>query len=547
MADSIQLQAARDCDLCEGHENINWRCLTCPAYMCEKCYGLHRSRKNFRKHDIISIELFKKQNELGLEMTRIGKCPAHPQNEITLDCTTCGVLVCHVCVAKMHNGHMFDDLQSTIGKSKEKLSSCLEKLQHKQIYAQDQIGNSSKELDSVEMKAKETKEEIIKSRDARVALIIAESDKLIEQVDSRMKENQSSVSNANSKLQAVQKDIEVIAKDAQNKMDSTNFFVINYLLNEARKIDDVDLRSNTSLSVPTFHDEITDASKRLGTLQFDVFEVSEYPNSSPPLADFTESSIVHTRVIASEIRAVSPSQIWYSYFNEEHLQYLDYREERASSLSLNFKVKGFVIDKHGNFIVCDVDAHRLMHVTPEGNVSILCSTHPQKPWGICLNHRQQPVVCMDKSLVVYAPDCQTKLQEFSRDQYGNPLFTWSYRVAPNGVSDYCVADTDGCKVVTIDMEGTLKWTYSGGKTRNKFKPWNICCDKHMYVFVADTDNNKVHVLDKFGKFITYITDILLIEQPRGLAATYDGTLWIGEENDSRKLHMVKYLKDPWDI
>ncbi|KAK3102047.1 hypothetical protein FSP39_008385 [Pinctada imbricata] len=285
-------------------------------------------------------------------------------------------------------------------------------------------------------------------------------------------------------------------------------------------------------------------SPNIGALQLKDRTVKNVPLYPPTPLDVKviKTFTAGVRGTVTEMRAISSTKVWCSHKGDTLMMLYDINGQHIHSLSLDFKIQGFVINNIGNFIVCDLSNYSIKQVTADGYVSTLCSTSPWKPWGICLNHKQQPVVCIGESLVVYSSDCQTKLQEFKHDQHGKPLFVWPHIVAMNGETSYCVADPRGYKVVTIDVEGRLRWTYSGEPGQKRFKPYNICCDSFMHVLVAETYHNKVHLLDEEGKFIMYITDNDSIQHPLGLVVSDDGYLWIGEDHVLKKVHVIKYLK-----
>ena len=68
---------------------------------------------------------------------------------------------------------------------------------------------------------------------------------------------------------------------------------------------------------------------------------------------------------------------------------------------------------NGGFIVCDMPNQCIISVTSAGQVTTLFSTSPHSPWGICLNHKQQLVVCLGTSLAVYSADGMSKVVEYT--------------------------------------------------------------------------------------------------------------------------------------
>ena len=200
-----------------------------------------------------------------------------------------------------------------------------------------------------------------------------------------------------------------------------------------------------------------------------------------------------------------------------------------------------MVSEERSLIVCDMNNKCLVIVTADGEETAKCSTSPYEPLGICLNHRQQPVVCSWESVIVYSSDLMSQVQEIKYEKNGGQLFVCAYRVFQNGNHDYCVVDNIANTVLAVDEDQTLRWTYHRGPDRNRFNPWNVCCDLQQNVIIADTVNNKVHLLDSDGYFIMYVMTKMNVSRPRGLGMGCDGALWVGENEKSRRVHIVRCM------
>ena len=163
---------------------------------------------------------------------------------------------------------------------------------------------------------------------------------------------------------------------------------------------------------------------------------------------------------ATEIRSVGSTQVWCSHYDYKSLTLLDNQGKKLKFIDFDFKIQGFVISDQGGFIVCDSSNECIRSVTSAGKVTTLCSTRPREPWGICLNHKHQFVVCLGYSLAVYSADGRSKVVEFIHNRQGQPLFKHAYRVAQNGNHDYCVVDYYVISVIAIGVQGDLRWTYT---------------------------------------------------------------------------------------
>ena len=188
------------------------------------------------------------------------------------------------------------------------------------------------------------------------------------------------------------------------------------------------------------------------------------------------------------------------------------------------------------------DTNCVVKISPNGNISTLCSTAPLEPYGICINNRKQLVVGLQADwrtpplkLVVYSPDGSTVLQEIENDENGQPLFREEIiQVKQNGNGDYVVVDND--RIVCVSSEGRIRWDYSMGLS----SVWGLVCDKYDNVIIAEYYNDKIHLLTNEGKLVTtLLTRENGIRWPHTLSIDRHGQLWIGQE---RSLKVVKYLK-----
>lgn len=114
MALSKSVGAAQDivsCDLCESETNLNWRCLNCQLFMCNKCRDkIHPKIRNAKDHTVVDI----KQTEVSggirnIDFTNI-KCKVHTTQSCCIFCSSCDELVCPSCITKGHAGHTFIEI-----------------------------------------------------------------------------------------------------------------------------------------------------------------------------------------------------------------------------------------------------------------------------------------------------------------------------------------------------------------------------------------------------------------------------------------------------
>ena len=95
------------CRLCDGHKNIQWRCVECKIKICTKCKIIHANARISIDHTILS---FNDADCCVLDMqlkNRIKKltCKKHPHSTYAFYCKTCNYLVCTSCNSQSHVIH----------------------------------------------------------------------------------------------------------------------------------------------------------------------------------------------------------------------------------------------------------------------------------------------------------------------------------------------------------------------------------------------------------------------------------------------------------
>lgn len=107
-ASSIQKsQIPVGCQLCEGGNKINWKCIQCNLLLCDNCKDRVHI-KIAKDHKILAIKDIGKQDKSGEKETIIFcevKCNTHLEQSCCLFCKTCNQIICLKCVAKDHNKH----------------------------------------------------------------------------------------------------------------------------------------------------------------------------------------------------------------------------------------------------------------------------------------------------------------------------------------------------------------------------------------------------------------------------------------------------------
>ncbi|XP_063436145.1 E3 ubiquitin-protein ligase TRIM71-like [Mytilus trossulus] len=102
--------ASKTCEICVSASGSQY-CLECEQYFCENCKIFHKRQKLSKNHQFQSSE-----DDIPEAKS---KCKDHNE-DVSLLCNTCNVVVCSKCVTGNHKGHAFSQLMDSITQLKEK-------------------------------------------------------------------------------------------------------------------------------------------------------------------------------------------------------------------------------------------------------------------------------------------------------------------------------------------------------------------------------------------------------------------------------------------
>ncbi|XP_052081804.1 uncharacterized protein LOC127719617 [Mytilus californianus] len=173
-------------------------------------------------------------------------------------------------------------------------------------------------------------------------------------------------------------------------------------------------------------------------------------------------------------------------------------------------------------------------------------------WGV--NYNLTDKSC--RKIIIFGMDGKQK-QSYEYDKNKQRLFTFPAKIKSNVNRDILVIDKTSYKtgkVVVLDREGQIKWTYQGNPQINSgdklFNPTDIVTTSVGLVIVSDVINHALHILSREGDLLIYkIMKDQGITYPVSLNIDTKGQLWVGcysgnEQRTDAKLHVVKMSLNP---
>lgn len=227
------------------------------------------------------------------------------------------------------------------------------------------------------------------------------------------------------------------------------------------------------------------------------------------------------------------------------------------------KVKTHVVSKTIDFITRDAENNLIMSSNeqkvvgkpgPGFNLDTFASFPGYHPRGLTVTPDGDILICLAQSAAFqdYRPAHKNKVIKLNSSgemltEYGadGKLFMYPLRVAVNVNGDICVSDSRKQAVVIVKPSGELKTEYTGTPSeqeqKSSFEPRGIACDVRGHIFVADSTNNAIHMLDHTGVFMRMIaTEADGLYGPYSVAVDKEDYLWVGCRDADIKVYRLNW-------
>lgn len=169
-------------------------------------------------------------------------------------------------------------------------------------------------------------------------------------------------------------------------------------------------------------------------------------------------------------------------------------------------------------------------ISVNGGVITLFKTGDWYPRGVTSTSANDILVCLNKDdqfKVVRYSSTGIVLQEIQFDSQRRPLYNDATYVTENINDDIIVTDLMKKAVIAVDRQGILKYSYSVND--GNFFPCSVTNDKSGNVIITDYRGEKLHFLDRDGKFIKCIVLKGSFKGPRAVCIVGHGEMMVGEK------------------
>lgn len=542
------------CSLCP--EVVVIHCGSCQVNLCAQCLSTHIDRNKSLKHEIVPYT-----SQLVKPEAEIEKCRDHPKQQCDLYCQDCSVPICSRCLTGNHKRHGAVDLEEICETTRSTVKEDLEELRKFRKEYEKVVGESKEELAKYieeSDKERDSLKELGKQWHQMIDKVI---DKVGKDMDEIIQSDTKCLQDNTEEIQSALQDVKDSIKANEDLLQDDRFTrLLSYASkNDAFRIIPSRPAIKTAKIVPVNVKE-GDIIPKLIHFQRSIHtKLPGYSlNRTGDVSSIsTKSLLPEPELIATiktnckQLKGICHNEndrVWI-YGTDEILREVDITgtvQNCITAISKNSQ-KDIAKNKMGEIVFSHL-SDECVNIVREGKISKLLDLSGWIPFGVTFNADDDLMVCMrredyqESKVGIFS---QGKLKkEIQFDETGKPLFSASRNnmyIKENANRDICVSDWNACAVIVLKSSGELRFRYTGNLSRSfkQFYPHGIVTDNYCRILVVDRKNDCLHVIDRNGKFLTYITCSL--QDPYVLSMDPDENVWVGEY-DTGCVKVIRYLE-----
>lgn len=542
------------CSLCP--EVVVIHCGSCQVNLCAQCLSTHIDRNKSLKHEIVPYT-----SQLVKPEAEIQKCQDHPKQQCDLFCQDCSVPICSRCLTGNHKRHGAVDLEEICETTRSTVKEDLEELRKFRKEYEKVVGESKEELAKYieeSDKERDSLKELGKQWHQMIDKVI---DKVGKDMDEIIQSDTKCLQDNTEEIQSALQDVKDSIKANEDILQDDRFTrLLSYASkNDAFRIIPSRPAIKTAKIVPVnvkegdiipklIHFQRSIRTKLPGYSLNKTGDVSSISTKSllpePELIATVKTNCKQLKGICHN----EDDRVWV-YGTDEILREVDITgtvQNCITAISKNSQ-KDIAKNKMGEIVFSHL-SDECVNIVREGKISKLLDLSGWIPFGVTFNADDDLMVCMrredyqESKVGIFS---QGKLKkEIQFDETGKPLFSASRNnmyIKENANRDICVSDWNACAVIVLKSSGELRFRYTGNLSRSfkQFYPHGIVTDNYCRILVVDRKNDCLHVIDRNGKFLTYITCSL--QDPYVLSIDPDENVWVGEY-DTGCVKVIRYLE-----
>ncbi|XP_056021507.1 uncharacterized protein LOC125651566 [Ostrea edulis] len=546
--DTTQGHLVIECDICK--QPVSFFCRRCGVNLCDPCVPVHLRIKSKIGHDV--VDYVSRYDEDTCT------CDFHPQNECHMYCQTCDFPICMVCVSIKHKSHEMSVVTDTIDNLMKTIMKENERLQKYKCEFEKILNYTTRVLPSLSKVYRQKKDEVT-SRGEKWHRHIEKTVKALhKELDDMQKEHEPLLQKQKRELEDILEKIHemnattIKLKCSQSVMEMKKCIVKFKKMETPSEI--------TQYSFPVLCECKIDDNYLKSYFGY-IENIQERKISLPRL--IPEDAVISNHKLLEVPKVITAIDTWFpaEKKNDERLYNIGVINDskvvmggESKELKL-FDFQGNLHDSvaittHGMYltvynkqvIYTERGSNTVYRVADDKTIQTIFTTGKWRPRGITSTASDDLLVCLrkaDQSKVMRYSITGTVLQEIQYDSQGHTLYGKINSITENINGDIIVTEWNKNAVIAVNRLGIFRFSYSG---RDKlFFACAVTTDPAGHVIVTDSTGDKIHMLDRDGRFLRYIIPDQGIKYPRSVCIVGDGELFVGESKTGIAKR-IKYLE-----
>nr|XP_022321033.1 uncharacterized protein LOC111123167 [Crassostrea virginica] len=524
-----QGQEAVECGLCQNP--VSFFCRRCGVNLCDSCLPDHVRAK----HDVVDYA--------SKDDDDVCFCDSHPENKCSAYCKKCDIPICILCVSIKHRSHEISELQDKVEELLKDISGENDRLQSFRHEMETLLDHTTKQLSSLSSFYQQKKDEVTARGKEWHKLIDNHVKKLHQELDEMQKQSESAIQKQNREFEEMIGKMDEMNRKTtvlQKSKNVTEMQKFRLVIKEQKT-----LRDFTQYTFPTFLECKIDENymktyfgyiEKMQERKIPLLEknVMPDPDSGRKVLEAPSvSSVIDTGFPASkkynsrlyDMAVTDDQKVWMGGYSTE-LKLFDVQGHLHRTLTIT--CCGTYICMYNKQVVYS-GTKAVKKISDDDTVVTMFTTGDWIPNGITGSASGDLLVCLlkgDQSKVVRYSSTGTVLQEIQYDSQCQPLYQDAWYIAENVNGDIIVTDFKKVIVIAVDRLGIFRFTYSG--RNNDLDVSSVATDSVGHVYVTDFKGNKIHMLDRDGRFLRYIIPEGGIKRPRPVCIIGDREMIVGE-------------------
>ncbi|KAK7507617.1 hypothetical protein BaRGS_00001552 [Batillaria attramentaria] len=572
--------SGRTCSYCRfdgKNEAAEALCLDCVDDMCEACTTAHKKTRLTRNHTIAPYnQILNGLFDHDIRNCQEPLCPKHSAPFVNF-CRDCEMLTCKTCNAESHRGHSLEQMEAALTRLQPEAKSFVQGLRKRVPTLTEYQAFLKAQLQNLEKTRSEVVEAVKQQAENIHAMVDAHRDVTLAELDKEFSKEEATINGRSKDLDVAKKSLESNAEFLGHllALGSPPEVLQLHAAIMARLKQLIQMQPNamTQRLAPSF--QPGPASLQNMRIMFGTLDLQRVPinqEEGGPKAKLSISTLLPEPLDPPQLITSIPvkqendcKEVWPSglCLRKEKMVVVDRDNKKVKIFDCNskpakltFQFSGkaehmlkqpfdAVLLENGVVVVTDHEAEKVKIFDVTGKWIGDLEGDFRHPRGIAADNKGQLVVVdgLLLRLTVHDADNGKLVRTIpATDASGNKLLVDPFYVAITEAGHIVVTDHAAPNIKVFSMEGQHLATYGryGTSASEVLKPYGVCVDRYGQMFVADSDNHRIHLLLPDGTFSKFLLNHRhKVAHPVTLAINSEGHLLVGEAFG--KVKVFKYL------